>query len=249
MPHDAGPPLTVDLWWMETRDFPVERCLAVLDNAERARAARFLHDRSRRDYVAAHVLARHLLAVRGAGRPAGQVFRTDGNGKPHLVPAAGDRDLRFNLTHTDGLVAVAAAEGAEIGVDAEAIDRPRVDDDVARAVFTAAETALLKGRDDVSRRQTFFRLWTLKEAVAKGLGTGLSTPLTAFQVLGEPPRLEFLDGRPAMTEPWHLRIEAPTARHLLALAVACGDRRVTVRHRIVDGRSLAADETAEARTA
>lgn len=245
MRGDSGPPLTVDLWSMATPDFPVERWLAVLDDDEQARARRFLRAGDCRDYVAAHVLARHLLAARGAGRPAAIAFRADGNGKPHLVPAAGDCDLRFNLTHTDGLVAVATAEGADIGVDAEATDRPHVDDDMARAVFTAAELELLKGRDDASRRQAFFRLWTLKEAVAKALGTGLSTPLTALQVLGDPPRLEFLDSRPGMTEPWHLGIEAPTARHLLALAVACGDRPVTVRRRVVDGETLATTAVAE----
>jgi 4'-phosphopantetheinyl transferase len=245
---DAAPPLTVDLWSMETPGFPIEKGLAVLDDDERGRAGRFLHARDRRDYVAAHALVRHLLAALGAGRPAAIRFLAEAHGKPRLSAAAGVPDLRFNLTHTDGLVAVAAAEGAEVGIDAEATDR-RVDDGVAPAVFTAAELALLEGLDGVARQQAFFRLWTLKEAAVKMLGTGLATPLRAIQVLGDPPRLGFPGGRPAATGGYHLRSEAPTARHLLALAVARGDRPVTVRRRVVTADTLEAAQAAETRAA
>lgn len=243
MPPDPAPPLTVDLWSMRTPDFQVEHRLAVLDDGERERADRFLHARDRRDYVAAHVLARHLLAHLGAGRPAELAFHPDGNGKPRLVPAAGHREICFNLTHTDGLVAVAATDGINVGIDAEAIDRRLVDDDVARTVFTADEMATLDGLDGAVRRYAFFRLWTLKEAAVKMLGTGLSTPLDAVQIVGDPPRLEFLNGRHGTAADWHLRIEQPTVRHLLALAVACGSRSVAVRRRIVDAHELDANET------
>ncbi len=246
---DAGAPLPIDLWLMETAGFSADRWQADLDEAERKRAGRFLHAHDRRDFVAAHLLARHLLASLGAGRPAALAFRPDDRGKPRLIGETADRDLRFNLTHTDGLVAVAAAEGAEIGIDAEAVDRSPVDEDIAPTVFTAAEMTSLDGLTGAAWRQAFFRQWTLKEAVVKMLGTGLSTPLPSVQVLGDPPRLVFLKGRPPKGEDCHLQVEAPTPRHLVALAVSCRGRPVTIRRRLIDGATWTTAKITEQRTA
>jgi len=236
------PTLTVDLWSMETRNFPIDRWFNILDDVEKARAGRFLQGRDRRDFVAAHVLVRYLLAARGAGRPQEIALRADSHGKPRLVSVVRERNLHFNLTHTNGLVAAAVAEGVEVGVDAEAVDRQLADVDVARAVFTAEELTSLDEAESSSRRYAFFRLWTLKEAAAKMLGTGLSTPLQGIQVLGDPPQLMLLNGDKRKTGCWHIQVEKATARHLLALAIACGGRPVAIRRRIVNAEALAATD-------
>ena len=69
----------------------------------------------------------------------------------------------FNVSHTDGLVAIALAD-ADVGIDAERI---RDADDETRAfILSPEEKALLVTNED------FFRLWTAKESLVKADGAG-----------------------------------------------------------------------------
>src|SRR3954467_10915815 len=72
------------------------------DERDRALKFRFARDRSR--YVVARGLLRTLLGERLGIDPERVVFAYGEYGKPCL---AGDTDLRFNLTHSDDVVAVA----------------------------------------------------------------------------------------------------------------------------------------------
>ena len=83
---------------------------------------------------------------------------------------------------------------------------------VARSIVAAGATEL---------RERFFRIWTRKEAVIKAIGSGLSTPLTEFEV-GSAERQESwqLVHLPARTDAiWALRDLRPTDGYVAALAV------------------------------
>ena len=72
--------------------------------------------------------------------------------------------------------------GGSVGVDVERIDE-RLDVMAnAEGSFSPDEQALLTRAPEDERRALFFRLWTLKEAYAKALGTGLSTAFQEFTV-------------------------------------------------------------------
>ncbi len=160
---------------------------ALLDDAERARAARFRFAEDRDAYVAAHALLRVELSRR-ADRAAGDWrFRATAQGKPCLVDPP--RDLRFSLTHTRGMVAVAISEGIDVGVDVEAADRRVENMKLAERFFAPQEAALLRALEGDARGEAFFALWTLKEAVVKATGDGLSRGLRGFALALEPPRM------------------------------------------------------------
>lgn len=189
---------------------------ALLPDDERCRAARFRFDRDRDIYVAAHGLLRAWLGAL-TGR-ADRAFRLGPQGKPALDPDWGAPPLRFNLSHTAGLVACAMARGHEVGVDAEAEDR-RVDAaSLASRVFTAAECRLLDGLAGDALVARFCGLWTLKEAVLKARGDGLSLPLTDFSVTLDPPGVGFAPRLAEDSARWQLDRLAP-AGYRLALAV------------------------------
>lgn len=199
----------VQLWTMPTpapADGAFARWWALLDAEERAQASRFVFAANRHEYVAAHALTRMLLssvAVRagaGAVSPAAWRFARRPGYKPRLLgPDVGVR-LAFNLSHTAGRVAVAAAAGGQdLGVDVEAVDR-RVDPGLAAQYFTPGEIAWLESHPRRSRPMAFLRLWTLKEAYLKAHGGGLSAGLDsiAFDLSQPVPRIAAGDAAPAM---------------------------------------------------
>src|SRR5271165_2632904 len=67
---DAAPTLT----WRQLS--------ALLDDFERDRAARFVFERHRREYVAAHALKRLMLSFDHAAPPRSWAFETAPGGKP-----------------------------------------------------------------------------------------------------------------------------------------------------------------------
>ncbi|WP_246657268.1 4'-phosphopantetheinyl transferase superfamily protein [Methylocystis sp. B8] len=146
------------------------------------RAARFAFEADRRAYVAAHALLRARLSDRAKGiAPAEWRFGATSHGKPFLFsPPVG---LDFSLSHTRGMVAVAIAQGYDVGVDVESFAKPRDALKVAERFFAPEEAALVRSKfDPASQSEVFFAIWTLKEAVLKADGRGLARGLDSFVV-------------------------------------------------------------------
>jgi 4'-phosphopantetheinyl transferase len=168
-----------------------------LDESERARAARFATPELRLRWTIARGALRTILAsylgvaprdVRIVARPCTAC------GGPHGKPALADPAdaLRFNLAHTRDLLVVAVARGREVGVDAEPVTSERSVASTAHVWLAPAEAATVDGVPPSAREQTLLRLWTLKEAYLKAVGTGLNTDLRTVVVslTGNAARLE-----------------------------------------------------------
>ncbi len=186
----------------------------LLDEDERRRAARFHFERDRLIFSAAHALLRSALVARLGEWTGG--FRVDGFGKPELEPSVGTPPLRFNLTHTHGLVACALVDGCEIGIDAEQIDPSRPLLELAEHYFAEGEIAQLRATDDPARPAAFYRFWTLKEAVIKAIGEGLSLPLKRFAFTLAPLSLAIEGGD---AREWHVEECRAFAEHAMAIAL------------------------------
>ena len=85
--------------------------------------------------------------------PAAIELRLGERGKPMLADP--DAVLRFNLSHSGGLVLIAICQGREVGVDVQRMRKRR-------------------GRE---RPAEFYAEWTRREAIAKCHGVGLWAPL------------------------------------------------------------------------
>jgi 4'-phosphopantetheinyl transferase len=184
----------------------------LLNEQERARAARFAFEKDRRAYVAAHALLRAKLSERAGGAPQDWRFAAAVHGKPHLVDAP--RDLRFSLTHTRDRVAVAISEGVEIGVDVESASRRAESLKLTERFFAPEEAAFLRALDGDARREAFFAIWTLKEAVVKATGLGLAGGLDGFAISLDPLGLTMRDAPGADWRLAHWRL----GDHHVALA-------------------------------
>ncbi|MGN0674423.1 MAG: 4'-phosphopantetheinyl transferase family protein [Oscillospiraceae bacterium] len=121
-------------------------------------------DSAKEQHEAAHGLLRAVLKKHY--KIENYIIDHGAHGKPYL---ADHPDLHFNLSHCCGLVLCGVSE-SNIGVDAELI-RP-YSGNAAKRIFTDTEAELI--RQSEAADEMFFRLWTLKEALGKNIGTGIS---------------------------------------------------------------------------
>lgn len=197
---------------------------ALLDEEERARAARFLFERHRKQFILSHALVRRVLSEYAAVIPEAWRFRANAHRRPEVGNAAGRR-LRFSLSHTDGLALCAVTLSAEVGVDVE-LERPGADDGLwlARARFHPREVAAIEATAPTDRRTRFLEIWTLKEAYVKARGLGLSLSFRdfAFTTSSErAPEIHFDPGLEDSPSGWRFFQLRPTELHRGALAVRC----------------------------
>jgi 4'-phosphopantetheinyl transferase len=127
--------------------------------------------------------------------------------------------LSFNLTHTRGLVACVVSRNAEVGIDAETLDRRTDPLELAERFFSPLEVVTLAHcRESVHVR--FLEIWTLKEAYLKALGEGLSTPLHQFAFLLEDmSAMRFEPSRALASHAWSFTLFAISECYRIAVAV------------------------------
>lgn len=211
------PSQAITIWSTPVTDTPKDvwpRLNSYLSGPERIRASRFRFDRHRQEYIAAHALKRWIISS-ATGQALHDIEFTVGPyGKPMV--AKGNRPY-FNLTHCRGIVACGLSDAFELGVDAENLMRePPLDE--AENFFTAKEISLLRAAKPSEQALIFLKLWTLKEAVIKATGMGLSQGLKTFSISVDPPTITF----PAhgTIEPllWRLHQVIIGEKHVLAVA-------------------------------
>lgn len=170
------------------------RLQTALDEQERNQAERFYHRRDREAFIAAHALARSMLAE-ATGVPAASLRFVKGPyGKPEVARGTGERQVHFNISHTNGLVACAVGADCELGVDVENTERT-TNLEVAHRYFAPEESATVLSAIPDQRLQLFYRFWTLKEAFIKATGEGLNRPLASFAFTLDPIGITFYRDR------------------------------------------------------
>ena len=217
-------PGSVDIWLSATKSAAPDRLvtwLELMSEDERRRYDRYFAPKAQLQHLVARVLVRTVLCRYADVNPCEWRFDTNAYGRPSITTPVTGRDLRFNLSHTDGLVALAVAEGSDVGVDVETIDRDVDISALAPMVLASTELHALGRAASEAKRELFFVFWTLKEAYIKARGMGLSLPLGgfAFDLSGAVPRISF-DLRLVDDDAgrWLFRRFAPTPRHAMAIA-------------------------------
>jgi len=210
------------------KDDVVGKIGSLLTPEEQERAARFEVAAARKQFVASRALLRMALG-KYLGIDARQVkFRLTSHGKPEL---ADHRAIHFNLSHTEGLAAMAVTRAGAVGIDVEKIRNEAHVLELADRFFSKKEAALLRSQPERERISCFFSCWTAKEAYVKAHGGGLSIPLDGFAVIldAKRPELELeVFGDAAEARRWSMwRLELP-AEFRGAVAVDGAIRRVRV---------------------
>lgn len=148
--------------------FDLQAALPLLSDQRREQALKFKHELGRKTCAIAY-----LLLCEGLRREYGlhepPLFGYDTHGKPYLVDHP---EIHFNLSHCPAGV-ICALNDRPVGIDIESVRE--YNDSLARYVMNEREMQEITASEhpDVA----FTRLWTMKEAVLKWKGTGLTDGL------------------------------------------------------------------------
>lgn len=146
----------------------------LLSQEELKRADRFVKLDDQRRFRAAHASVRQILGQYLNEPPLSLVFGANATGKPFLRGPDGPHRVAFSLAHSGQYGLLAVTRGREIGVDIEI--EHKLDDlaGMARQVMSPAEFESFRSTAGHLAGETFFGLWTRKEALLKAMGTGFS---------------------------------------------------------------------------
>lgn len=217
--------------WRAALDQPRARVRSlreVLAPEEQERAQRFYFEKDRDHFTVAHGVLRTILGLYLNLNPHQLHFRYSSHGKPYLREESNRNDLRFNLSHSDGLALFAMTCGCELGVDVERIRPDVAEDTIAERFFSAREVAMLRALPVQLQAEAFFNCWSRKEAYIKARGEGLSLPLDKFDVSlapGEPATLLGTRIDSHELSRWSLVELAPGTGYAAALVVERRDSR------------------------
>jgi 4'-phosphopantetheinyl transferase len=172
----------VDLWWADLAG----RRPTYAEPDDRSDASRVVDTCVRRRLLARRAILRDLLSRYLDCGPGELVLARTGSGRPELAwPRSG---LSFSVSSSGETALFAIANGAAIGVDIEESRRCADLTGAERLFLADAERRIVCKLEPRSRGTALLQLWTLKEALAKAIGTGLGTDPTELEFDFEPGR-------------------------------------------------------------
>ena len=159
-----------------------ERAFELLDEVERARWNRFVVEGARRRFALCRAALRVNLCKRLGCSNEELSFGYLEHGKPFAIVDGVPSDASFNVSHSGrhGLIGFARQDG--LGVDLEVRDPLRDFDGIGGRVYGPLERRALSSATGGEKAALFYRLWSLKEALIKALGTGFSLNPARFEV-------------------------------------------------------------------
>jgi 4'-phosphopantetheinyl transferase len=155
---------------------------ACLNPQELNRYHRLTRPNVRRNFLLSRGCLRHLLGLYLDSPPRNLQFSLGPYGKPELVHGVGQPPLQFNLSHTQGRIAIALHRHQAVGIDIEQLRSVTYLDQLCRRCLTDQEAQTVLTLEDQPAQHRFLRYWTAKEAILKAVGLGLSYPMNQLEV-------------------------------------------------------------------
>lgn len=217
----------IHLWLSFPNDILEKSLLSVywdiLSKEEQEKQKKFYFNKDRHLYLVSHALVRTTLSCYTGIDPRKLEFMQNSYGRPEISARGKIIPLKFNLSHTDGLVACAVVLKEEIGVDVETINRSENIMKIADRFFAVQEKNDLNMINSNDKKKRFIDYWTLKESYAKAKGMGLYMPFEKFNFHisdSDPITVSFdpeLDDNP---EQWQFILLEPVSDYRVALSVS-----------------------------
>ena len=152
-----------DIW-----AFDLQAALKEISEQRREQALKFKHEQGQRLCVLAYLLLKQALRE-GYGITENPVFEYNEHGKPSIVEHP---EIFFNLSHCKE-AAICVVSDQPVGVDVEGIREYK--ESLVNYTMNDEEIAQIKTAENPAA--AFIRLWTMKEATTKLIGTGISNDM------------------------------------------------------------------------
>lgn len=196
----------------------IEEQLKTLSSDEIERANRFHFERDKNRFIIARGTLRKILSRYLNIEPNKLQFTYSDRGKPYLK----NTPILFNISHSQDLALYAITETNLIGIDLEYI-RPMNDaEGLAKRFFSPQEYKLMIQLPPEQQQETFFKIWTCKEAYLKATGDGLAGGLEKVEVCLTPEKpIQFfsINGDIEEASHWYLHQFVPQPNYIAAVAV------------------------------
>ncbi len=159
-----------------------QRAVSWLDDTERHRRDRFVYGRPRHRFTLCRAALRSVLCHQLDCHNQHLAFEASKHGKPYALVRGRPAPINFNVSHSGRHGLIALAPGGRVGVDVEERVPHRNLYELIEAVFGPNEKHELAAANNRDRLHLFFRLWTMKEALSKAHGMGLSLDVSRFEI-------------------------------------------------------------------
>ena len=177
-----NPPRPVHIWFAAIGELNiafVRTMRWVLSDWEQRRLDSLQAEADKVRFVAAHLLVRVALSKL---YPAAMTdWRLDHtlDGKPFVRGPYGTEGFQFSLSHAGELVGCAIAS-VPVGFDIEPLHQDLDVDELLRPTLAPQEISQWDRQSGEDRVRRYLSYWTLKEALAKGLGVGMNVPFSSL---------------------------------------------------------------------
>lgn len=191
----------------------------LLTEEEKTRIDKFYFEKDQNNFTLSRGITRVILAKYLDINPKQISLSQNKFGKLYLE----NEKLKFNLSHTKDFLLIGVSFDAEIGIDIEKIREFKVYQEIVRRFFSENEIKAFFLQTEDKYQESFFTIWTRKEAFIKAVGRGLNIPLNDFDV-SVTEKAELLDVRleDQKKESWKL-YNIPTKKNHKASLVTEND--------------------------
>ncbi len=161
------------LFLFNLQTFEHKPYLEILSKDENDRLKKIMLQEEKKIRTKSRILLRLVLAGYLNISPSKITFIYGKNGKPKLKTSF--KKISFNVSHSLNHLAVLVDSYRDIGVDIESETKQnQVITDLAKRFFIPEEFKIIMNSSEAKRSILFNRIWTLKEAVLKSSGIGIS---------------------------------------------------------------------------
>lgn len=169
--------------------------------------------RRRRSLVARCLLRGVLESLTGIGGREWS-FATGANGKPFAIHPSGFAAPEISISHSGSVVTAAATQQGRLGIDVERHRSGRRFSEIAEYAFGPEEAG-----EAANSEQDFYRIWTLREAMAKATGEGLAGVMDGRDRVNSAPIFGAWEIKDCLHR-WLLAHVEPVPNYSLAIAVS-----------------------------
>ena len=153
----------------------------LLSNGEKERASRFINSIDKTRFQIVHILKRKILGRYLDISPVELQFEQTEFGKPYLKMI--DNQLYFNISYRGNYALIGVSNNKDFGVDIE--QRSSVINKVffISTYFCNEEIHKINSANRLESDNLIFKLWSMKEAYIKAIGSGLTKPINTYNIL------------------------------------------------------------------